>query len=71
MGNNRKFPRRKVSRAARQRREDAKLCALGRQFDAAVAKLLYLQMRHPDAIGRIEAFLAQMEPIERAILGDH
>jgi len=68
MGKNYKFPRRKASRAARKRRDDAELLALGRQFDAALAKLLSLQMRDPDAIGPIEAFLAHMEPIERAIL---
>jgi hypothetical protein len=60
--------RRKTSRAARKRRRDAELLALGRQFDAALAKLLSLQMRGADAIGRVEAFLARMEPIERAIL---
>jgi hypothetical protein len=52
----------------RKRRGDAKLLALGRQFDAALAKLLSLQMRDADAIGGVEAFLAGMEPIERAIL---
>jgi hypothetical protein len=44
------------------------LLALGRQFDAALAKLLSLQMRDADAIRGVEAFLARMEPIERAIL---
>lgn len=68
MGKNYKFLRRKASRAARQRRDDAELLALGRQFDAALAKLLSLQMRDADAVDRIEAFLAGMEPIERAIL---
>ncbi len=68
MGKNYKFPRRKASRAARKRRDDVELLSLGRQFDAALAKLLSLQRRDPDAIGPIDAFLAHMEPIERAIL---
>jgi hypothetical protein len=67
MGKNCKFPRRKASRPARLSRDDAELLALGRQFDAALAKLLSLQMRNA-AVDRIEAFLARMEPIERAIL---
>jgi hypothetical protein len=67
MGKNCKFPRRKASRPARPSRDDAELLALGRQFDAALAKLLSLQMRNA-AVDRIEAFLARMEPIERAIL---
>jgi len=47
------------------------LLALGRQFDAALAKLSSLQMDgadDTDATERIEAFLARMEPIERAIM---
>jgi hypothetical protein len=71
MTKNSKFARRKASRAKRQRRDDAELLALGRQFDAALAKLLSLSMRGADdgdAVGRIEAFLSDMEPIERAIL---
>jgi hypothetical protein len=67
MGKNYKFLRRKTSRAARPRRDDAELIAFGRQFDAALTKLLCLQMRDV-AVSRIEAFLAGMEPIERAIL---
>ena len=68
MSRNCRFLRRKTSRAARKRRRDAELLALGRQFDAALAKLLSLQMRDADAIGPVEAFLARMESIERAIL---
>jgi hypothetical protein len=68
MGKNYNCLRRRASRAGRQRRDDAELLALGRQFDAALAKLLSLQMRDADAVDRIEAFLARMEPIERAIL---
>jgi hypothetical protein len=68
MGKNYKFPRRKASLGTRKRRDDDELLVLGRQFDAALAKLLSLQMRDADAIGRIEQFLAGMEPIERAIL---
>ena len=67
-GKNYKFLRRKASRAARQRRDDAELLAFGRQFDAALAKLLSFQLLDADAVDRIEAFLARMEPIERAIL---
>ena len=63
-----KFLRRRTSRAIRKRRGDVKLLALGRQFDAALAELLSLQIRDADAIGGVEAFLARMEPIERAIL---
>ena len=68
VGKNHKFLRRKASRAARRRRDDAELLALGRQFDAALTKLLSLQMCDTGAVDRIEAFLAGMEPIERAIL---
>jgi hypothetical protein len=68
MGKNYKILRRKTSRAARQRRGDTELLALGRQFDAALTKLLSLQMRDAADVDRIEAFLAGMEPIERAIL---
>ncbi len=68
MGKNYKFPRRKASRTARKRRDDVELLALGRQFDAALAKLLSLQTRGADAVERIEAYLARMEPIERSIL---
>jgi hypothetical protein len=57
MGKNYKFPRRKASLGTRKRRDDDELLALGRQFDAALAKLLSLQMRDADAIGRIEQFL--------------
>jgi hypothetical protein len=68
MGKNCKFLRRKTSRAARPRRNDAELLALGRQFDAALTKLLSLQMCDVAAVDRIETFLAGMESIERAIL---
>jgi hypothetical protein len=68
MGKNYKFLRRKASQAERRRRDDAELLALGRQFDAALAKLFSLQMCDADAVDRIEAFLARIEPIERAIL---
>jgi hypothetical protein len=68
MGKNYKVLRRKAFRAARQRRGDAELLALGRQFDAALTKLLSLQVRDAVSVDRIEAFLARMEPIERAIL---
>jgi hypothetical protein len=60
--------RRRTSQAIRKRRGDAKLLVLGRQFDAALAELSSLRMRDADAIGDVEAFLARMEPIERAIL---
>lgn len=68
MGKNSKFLRRKTSRAARPRRDDAELLALGRQFDGGLTKLQSLQMCDVAAVDRIEAFLAGMEPIERAIL---
>jgi hypothetical protein len=70
MGKNHKSRRRKSPRLGLQRRDDAELLALGQQFDAALAKLLSLQMCDGDAeaVDRIEAFLARMEPIERAIL---
>jgi len=71
MSKNSKFVRRKASRTTRQRGDDAELLALGRQFDVALANFLFLSMcgaGDGDAVGRIEAALSDMEPIERAIL---
>jgi hypothetical protein len=68
MANIRKLVRRKARRTPRQRRKDAKLRALGRQFDVAIRELASLEMNETIPIARIEAFLAAMEPLEHAIL---
>jgi hypothetical protein len=68
MANIRKLLRRKVRRTPRRRSNDATLCALGRQFDAAMRELASLEMNEDTPIARIEAFLAGMEPLEYAIL---
>jgi hypothetical protein len=50
---------------------DPQLVVLGYQFDAAVAKLLSMEMHDPDSVeanSRLESLLASMEPIEREIM---
>ncbi len=68
MGNIRDLPRCSIRRASRPRRHDAKLIALGKQYDAATRELSLLEMDEAASMAHIEAFLASMEPLERAIL---
>jgi hypothetical protein len=68
MGNIRDLPRCSNRRALRRRRHDAKLLALGKQYDAATRELSSLEMDEAASTARIEAFLASMEPMEREIL---
>jgi hypothetical protein len=68
MGQSCKLLRRGGRRIPGRRRDDAELRALGQQFDAATRRLGSLEMNDASSISRIEAFLASMEPLERAIL---
>jgi hypothetical protein len=68
MGKSCKLLRRSVRRTRRRRRDDAELRVLGQQFDAAIRRLGSLETNEAAPISRIEAFLASMEPLERAIL---